>query len=99
MMGLGGFDNPNSALYDYGLTNDTSHVFKLQAVWYAPLGIVLSTNYLGRSGGQYAAYFTYNLGRSAGRLFLPGGEALQPQAALPSLLRPQDRKGLQYPEL
>jgi len=66
MMGLGGFDNPNSALYDYGLTNDTSHVFKLQAVWYAPLGIVLSTNYLGRSGGQYAAYFTYNLGGQQG---------------------------------
>jgi hypothetical protein len=66
MMGLGGFDNPNSSLYDFGLTNDTMHVIKFQGMWYAPFGIILSTNYLGRSGYQYAAYFNYNLGGQQG---------------------------------
>jgi hypothetical protein len=66
MMGLGGFDNPNFSMYDFQMTDDASHVFKFQGIWYAPLGIILSTNYLGRSGAQYAPYFTYNLGGQQG---------------------------------
>ena len=66
MMGVGGFDNPNYSNYDFQMTDDASHVIKFQGIWYAPLGIVLSTNYLGRSGAQYAAYFTYNLGGQQG---------------------------------
>jgi len=61
MMGYGGWDDPNYAFYDYGLTVTKMHHFKFQGIWYAPFGLVFSTAYDGRSGSPYSAYFSYQL--------------------------------------
>lgn len=71
MMGFGSWNDPNSSLYDYGLDNSTMHIIKLQGIWYAPLGIILGANYLGRSGYQYSAYFQYNMGGAQGIISFP----------------------------
>jgi hypothetical protein len=68
MMGYGSWNDPNNSLWDYGLTNNTMHVIKFQGIWHAPLGFIVAANYLGRSGYQYAAYFSYNMGGSQGVL-------------------------------
>ncbi len=71
MMGFGSWNNPNSSLYNYGLTNNTMHIIKFQGIWTAPFGIVLGVNYLGHSGYQYAAYFNYNMGGAQGIVQFP----------------------------
>jgi hypothetical protein len=71
MMGFGSWNNPNSSLYNYGLTDNTMHIIKFQGIWNAPFGIVVGANYLGRTGYQYAAYFNYNMGGAQGIAVIP----------------------------
>jgi hypothetical protein len=61
MIGVGYFSDMNWAARNFGLATWTSHVIKFQGIWYAPLGIVMSVNYLGQSGYQYENYFSYSL--------------------------------------
>lgn len=71
MYASGSWNDPNTYLYDFGLNDKTMHIIKFQGIWHAPLGIILSANYLGRSGYQYGAYFSYNMGGAQGVVSFP----------------------------
>jgi hypothetical protein len=62
MMADADWNDPNSEmLYPDTILSGGEHVIKFQAIYMAPLGIILSTNYTGQSGYPYGYYFQVSL--------------------------------------